>query len=448
MISSPTNGDCGLEKLMVKFMSWNVRGLNGPVKRAKVFQHIKLHKADIIFLQETHLKLSDHTRLRRPWVGQVFHSSFNTKARGTAILISNKLQLIPENIIPDHNGRFIIVSGRLFHLPVTLVCVYAPNFDDDNFMSTLLSLIPNMDTHYLIFGGDLNCVMDTQLDRSSSRVTNLSKMAMTLKSFMEDCGGCDPWRYLHQNTKAYSFFSHVHHMYSRIDYLFIDKILLPSVHSSEYSAIVISDHAPLLLDLRFDSPVPGHPQWRLNTFLLSIDNFCTSISQAIEDFLSFNDSEETSPSLLWEALKATIRGRIISYSSYHNKQRRKTQTDTIEKIRETDRQYALTPTPELYQEKVNLQTQFDLSSTEKAEQTILRSKGKLYEYGDKASRLLAFQLKQEAASRYILQICDNSNNITTCPLKINDTFRSYYSKLYTSEHHIPPYRNKYADFFK
>lgn len=125
-------------------MSWNVRGLNGPVKRAKVFQNIKLHKADIIFLQETHLKLSDHTRLRRPWVGQIFHSSFNTKARGTAILISKKLQFIPENIIPDHNGHFIIVSGRLFHLPVTLVCVYAPNFDDDKFMSTLLSLIPNM----------------------------------------------------------------------------------------------------------------------------------------------------------------------------------------------------------------------------------------------------------------------------------------------------------------
>lgn len=103
-----------------------------------------------------------------------------------------------------------------------------------------------MDTHYLILGRDLNCVMDTQLDCFSSKVTITSKIAMTLKSFMEDCGSCDVWRSLHQDAKEYSFFSHVHHMYLRIDYFFIDKILLQSVHSSEYSAIVISDHAPIL----------------------------------------------------------------------------------------------------------------------------------------------------------------------------------------------------------
>lgn len=106
-------------------MSWNVRGLNGPIKRTKVFQLLKLHRADIVFLQETHLKISDHKRLRRPWVGQVFHSLFDSKARWAAILISQKNQFISESIVPDRNGRFVIVSGRLFHLPVTLVCVYA-----------------------------------------------------------------------------------------------------------------------------------------------------------------------------------------------------------------------------------------------------------------------------------------------------------------------------------
>lgn len=87
---SDINSNSGGDKLQVKLMSWNVRGLNGPVKRTKVFQHLKLHRADIVFLQETHLKISDHKRLRRPWVGQVFHSLFDSKARGAAILISKK----------------------------------------------------------------------------------------------------------------------------------------------------------------------------------------------------------------------------------------------------------------------------------------------------------------------------------------------------------------------
>ena len=113
-----------------------------------------------------------------------------------------------------------MVSGRLFHLPVILVCVYAPSFDDSPFMATLLSSLPNMDTHYLILGGDLNCVMNTRLDCSSPRVTGLSKMATTLQSFMGDYRSCDPWRSLHKDTRVYSFYSNVHHVYSRIDYFF------------------------------------------------------------------------------------------------------------------------------------------------------------------------------------------------------------------------------------
>lgn len=57
----------------------------------------------------------------------------------------------------------------------------------------------------------------------------------------------------------------------------------------------------------------------------------------------------------------------------------------------------------------------------------------LYEYGDKASRLLALQLKHQATSRHIAQINDKSVGLTTCPVKINAAFKAYYSKLYTSE---------------
>lgn len=36
-------------------VTWNVRGLNHPVKRGKVLVHLKALSSDIIFLQETHL---------------------------------------------------------------------------------------------------------------------------------------------------------------------------------------------------------------------------------------------------------------------------------------------------------------------------------------------------------------------------------------------------------
>lgn len=82
--------------------------------------------------------------------------------------------------------------------------------------------------------------------------------------------------------------------------------------------------------------------------------------------------------------------------------------------------------------------------TGKAEYTILRSKGRWYECGDKASRLLALQLKHQAASRHIPQINTQSTGLTTSPLEINAAFKLFYSNLYTSE---PPPTDLYYEYF-
>ncbi len=142
----------------VRLMTWNVRGLNGPVKRAKVFSHLKSFKPDILFLQESHLRLDDHNIIRKIWVSQIFSSKFNSRSRGVAILINKRVQFMPSDTdtICDPKGRYIIVSGSLFQVPVVLVNVYAPNWDDVQFANSLLSLIPKLNTHHLIFAGDLN----------------------------------------------------------------------------------------------------------------------------------------------------------------------------------------------------------------------------------------------------------------------------------------------------
>ncbi len=36
----------------IHFISWNVKGMNGPNKRARIFAHLKKMKTDIAFLQE------------------------------------------------------------------------------------------------------------------------------------------------------------------------------------------------------------------------------------------------------------------------------------------------------------------------------------------------------------------------------------------------------------
>lgn len=83
------------------FTSWNVKGINHPIKRCKVLAHLKSLSSDFIFLQETHLKNDSHARLRSKWIGHIFHSSFSAKARGTAILIRRGIPFKHKSTIAD-----------------------------------------------------------------------------------------------------------------------------------------------------------------------------------------------------------------------------------------------------------------------------------------------------------------------------------------------------------
>lgn len=75
----------------LNLISLNVREINSPIKTRKILTYLKRQSTDVSFIQETHLSDAEHIKLRRYWVGHAFHPSFNSKARGVAILISKKL---------------------------------------------------------------------------------------------------------------------------------------------------------------------------------------------------------------------------------------------------------------------------------------------------------------------------------------------------------------------
>ena len=103
---------------------------------------------------------------------------------------------------------------------VLLVNVYAPKFDDVEFANRLLSNISFLNTHLLTLGGVLNCVFGPILDRSNPLNLTQSAVSKTFSDFMKQNGLIDPWRSRYPSVKECSFFSQVHHTYSRIDYFF------------------------------------------------------------------------------------------------------------------------------------------------------------------------------------------------------------------------------------
>lgn len=416
----------------LKFVSWNCKGLNSPVKRSRVLHHLKHLQGKIIYLQETHFKPSVSPRIKCGWVGHSYFSSFNSKSRGVAILIHKSVSFECSHVTSDPGGRFLIVKGKIYDTPVLLVNVYAPNWDNPDFFRQLFSDLPDMSSHFLIWGGDFNCWLNPSLDRSSTKIATITRSARVIKTFMNEFSVSDPWRFFNPAGKAFSFFSHVHHTFTRIDYFLVDNRLLPTIGPCSYEATVISDHSPVTMSIQIRGIAQCHTPWRFNTRLLASDKFVKMISDQIDFFLSLNKTPDISASVLWETLKAYIRGQIISFVNYESKRRRKELSSISERITQLDTLYAATPSPELYKERLLLQSKFDTLTTDHTVKLLTKSRSLFYEQGDKASKLLAHQLRQSTSSHHISKI-NTSTGTTINPQEINDQFKNYYASLYTSE---------------
>lgn len=92
-----------------RLVSWNTKGMNTAVKASKILAHLRDLKADIMFLQETHLRTVDILHIKRSWMGHLFHSKFSQRARGAAIIIHKRVMFEHTETIIDPNGRFVMV---------------------------------------------------------------------------------------------------------------------------------------------------------------------------------------------------------------------------------------------------------------------------------------------------------------------------------------------------
>ena len=418
----------------VRFMSWNIKGIQHPIKRNRVFTHLKSLGSDIMFLKETHLRASEHTKLKKGWIDQIFHSNYGNRSRGAAILIRKGVPFVPGSVTPDNNGRFVIVTGKLYGNLVALVNLYGPNWDDPQFFSCLIGKLPDLNSHLLILGGDFNCTLQPALDKSSHRRSkSVSKSSALILSIMESYKLFDPWRHSNPTARQFSFFSPVHLSYSRIDFYLIDHRTISLVTNCQYHAIVISDHSPVQLDMSFPNNPRPQRSWQLDPLLLTNKSFQKLISNEIDLYLEINSTPGMSYATIWESLKAYLRGKIISYAAHRKRERTKRLTELTQQISDIDDELSHDFTPDLYKERLLLKTEYDNLSIKQTERLLLKTKQSYYEHGEKAGKLLCHQLRQAAARSAIPEIRVSPGSTSTHPQIINDQFKAYYEELYTSQ---------------
>lgn len=285
-----------------------------PVKRGKVLTD----QADIAFLQETHFKEGEALKLKRSWVGHVFHSSFSSKQNGVIILINKNLSFILLKEMKDKEGRMVCIQALINGSRTILCNIYAPNKGDPHFFHNVNKTLGEMEGQ-IILAGDFNQVLDPCLDRSKFGGPLMPKDRAAIHMINEDVGLVDVWRLINPTGREYTFFSHCQKSYSRIDMFMISNTIIKQVVTCKMNAMALSDHAPVELGIDINTDVEKKGRWRMNTLLIQDENFNLLLKEDIKSFFEINACSTDTKAMEWEASKAYIRGKIIAPSSKKKK---------------------------------------------------------------------------------------------------------------------------------
>uniref|UniRef100_A0A667Z4X2 exodeoxyribonuclease III n=1 Tax=Myripristis murdjan TaxID=586833 RepID=A0A667Z4X2_9TELE len=205
----------------LKIISLNVNGLNNQIKCKKILLQLKQAKGDVLFLQETHLKKTEHEKLGKMTQGLIYSSSYGSKRRGVAIIIQPYIAFEEENYIADKEGRFILVVGKIDSITISLLNVYYPPEMGPEFMSEIIELLTTKCKGVIIMGGDLNLTLNPRLDSSNNKPHRADKASSILRGAISELGLVDIWRMLNSTKKEFTYYSGRFSTYNRLDYFFI-----------------------------------------------------------------------------------------------------------------------------------------------------------------------------------------------------------------------------------
>lgn len=434
---------CAKEAIMVvnymgvKFYSQNVRGLNNKIKRRMVFKNFRRLKADIICLQETYCTNENERFWSAEWGARAFYANGTSNSRGVAVLFRKNSSIKVLNVDKDENGRFLIITIKLYGKEIVISNIYAPNEDCPEFFSTLIRHLNRASSPEWLIGGDFNLVLNAILDRKTFAVNRSHKRAHEmLSSIMKEFELCDIWRHFNPEVKRYTCHKSVN-CASRIDFFLLTSTLVSRVERVDIIPSATSDHSILFLDISMEEEKRGRGLWRLNTRWLQNDDYKKLIQDSIDQVVIKNAKENLDPLMNWEMIKNEITGQTIKFSYQQAKVKNQEIGDLENKIASAQNSIDELPLNDPRTKNLNCELkrnklELEKILLEKAKHTILKTKAKWFNEGEQSTKYFLNMQKQRCNERTINKIYLDDGSLTTERNKIAAEFKKFYEVLYTS----------------
>lgn len=180
----------------------------------------------------------------------------------------------------------------------------------------------------------------------------------------------------------------------------IPQDMMSTIKDSLYLATTLSDHNPLKFTWMTNTPQSSSHRWRFRNYMLKDPEFISYMNTNIEIFLDAN-SNSSSHANIWEALKAYMRGHILSYGAHKAKVNRETLAKLERDIRKLEQDHYATKKEEHHNALTRTRMLYNNLCTDKEEAAMARTTYHYYEYGNKTSKLLAWQIKKEKSDKCI-----------------------------------------------
>lgn len=282
----------------------------------------------------------------------------------------------------------------------------------------------------VVCGGDFNFRLNPKLD-SSNPTNQMSPIIRKINSYMVEMGIIDVWRELYPSARDYTHYSGSFKVYVRLDYFFMFKVDSFKIKDCDILTRDLSDHSPISMSLQV-ARKKRNTLWKSNSYIFNDPAIVSKIKEEIKGFLEINDTGEVSAIIIWDTLKAVMRGKLISITSHLKRTKGQKLADLQSRLKLKQQEDINNPNPTVKQEIRKLQGEINDVFTLEVQKNLTFLRQKYCEIGGKSVKYLAYKLQKQQEESTIFKIKNpKTNKLETKLERIQECFETFYRDLYT-----------------
>ena len=224
------------------------------------------------------------------WGGKAFISHGTNHSKGVITLINPSVSFKVEKVIPDKQGRFIILKLSLEEKVIVLVNIYAPNDVAQHvaFFKILNQQLEEFAQDTTVIGRDFNCALTSNVSKKSAVIQEINTLCDLYNL-------SDVWRSLNKEKQRFTWRTKLFKIQCRLDFFLVSQELIQLAKKCDIVHAPESDHSTVSLVLQSNhlNQKRGPGFWKFNTALLKDEAYVAPLKMNIPLFKEkYNDTRD------------------------------------------------------------------------------------------------------------------------------------------------------------